>query len=87
MQHRLKSAAGATWTRVVSTELLDELFVSAHDSHAALDVCLGREALATLASDLESSRLRGDFFVYARDTSGDATRGAHLNRENPRLPT
>src|SRR5688572_11374492 len=58
MQQRLKPAAGAARARIVASELFDELLVPAHDAHAALDARLGREALAALASDLESSRGR-----------------------------
>jgi hypothetical protein len=54
MQQRLKSAAGAARTEVVSSELLDELLLAAaNGAFASLHVRLGREASSTLASVLE----------------------------------
>jgi hypothetical protein len=78
MQQRLKSAPGAAWARVVAAELLDELFVTAYYSLPALDARFGWEAFATLASDLESTRPRGGFFVYARYTSDNSPAWARI---------
>jgi hypothetical protein len=55
-QQRLKRPRGAARTGIVAAELLDELLAVTDDSMAALDAGLGREALAPLARDLESSR-------------------------------
>ena len=59
MQQFLKSAAGQAGTRVIPTQLLEELLVTADDPNAAFDACLGREALASFTCDLESTRRRG----------------------------
>ncbi len=58
MQQRLKSPPRSARTRVITTELLQEFFPSTHDAITALHMGLGREALPTLATDLESTRLR-----------------------------
>lgn len=55
MQQRLKSAPGAAGTQIVAAQLLDEFLVSADDAIPSFDARFGREALAALASDLESS--------------------------------
>jgi len=59
MQQFLKSATRETGTRIIATELLTELFVTANDARPAFDTSLGREALPPLTGDLESSRPRG----------------------------
>src|SRR5215470_6858485 len=86
MQQRLKSAPGATRTRIIATELLEQFFATAHYSFASLDPALGREALPTLASDLESSRLRGGVCSCAWHTSGLTLREAHPSHVAGRLP-
>jgi hypothetical protein len=48
--------------------------VAAHHSFSTLDARFGREAFTTFTGDLESSRLRGGLYAYARDTSMDRPR-------------
>ena len=53
-QQRLKAAAGAARARVVAAELLLQVLVAVDDTQAPLDLGLRREALASLARDLET---------------------------------
>jgi hypothetical protein len=62
MQQRLKSAARSAWARIIATEFLEQFFGAMHDAIAALDMGLGRKALPTFATDLESNWLRGALF-------------------------
>jgi hypothetical protein len=47
---------GAAWAGVVAIELLDQLLRAADDTSTAPDARLRRDALASLARDLESTR-------------------------------
>jgi hypothetical protein len=60
MQHRLKPASGAARTRVVATELLDELLVAVDDALAASDVGFAGIAFAALTRALERTTVRSD---------------------------
>jgi len=56
----LKQEARSAGARIVAPELLEQFLVAPHDAVTALDLGLGREALAALARDLESTvRLQG----------------------------
>jgi hypothetical protein len=65
MQQRLKSAAGSARARIFAPEFLDEFFAAAHNAIAAFDIGLGRKALSTFATDLESNWLRGVCGLFA----------------------
>jgi hypothetical protein len=65
MQQCLKPAAGATWARIVATELLEELFVPVHNAVSAFDPDFGREALPALARRLETNIGRGAWFCVS----------------------
>jgi hypothetical protein len=68
MQQRLKPPPGAARAWVIAAQLFQQFLGAAYHPISTLDACFGREAFATLASDLESSWLRGGS-CYARDTS------------------
>ena len=54
MQHFLNSAAGSADARIIAPEFLEELFAATHHAIVALHAALGRVALSTFATDLES---------------------------------
>ena len=56
IQQCLKQSRSATWAWIVATELLGQLFGTPYDAVSALAPRLRREALASLARDLESTR-------------------------------
>jgi hypothetical protein len=45
----LKPFASTAWTRIVASELHDQLFVAVYDPVAESDMCFGREAFPALA--------------------------------------
>jgi hypothetical protein len=47
------SRSARTW--IVAAELFDEFLIAMHEAETASDLRLGREALSTLAGDLESA--------------------------------
>jgi hypothetical protein len=53
-QQFLKAASRTARAEVVATELLDEQLVPVNDAQAALDLCLGGEAIAPFAGDFEA---------------------------------
>jgi hypothetical protein len=55
MQQRLKPVPGMAGAKVVAAELFDQLFFTADDALATLDVGFRREAPSTLAGSLEKS--------------------------------
>jgi hypothetical protein len=57
--------ARAAWARVIPAELLHELLMTTHDSIAAFDMSLRREALSPFATDLESTRIPGARSLFA----------------------
>jgi hypothetical protein len=73
MQQRLKPAAGVAGARIVATELFEKLFVPVHNAVSALDPGFGREALPTLARDLETSTGRGACLCVSWHTSVEET--------------
>lgn len=58
MQHFLKPATGAAGAGIVASQFLGQLFISVNDAHSALDLCLRREASASLAGLLVESIVR-----------------------------
>jgi hypothetical protein len=54
MQQFLKPTAGSARAWIIATELFEQFFVSMNHSAPALDLGFGREALLTLACDLET---------------------------------
>lgn len=58
-QQFLKPARGAAGAQVVATEFLDQFLIAVDDPIASLDAGFGREALAALTGDLETTSGRG----------------------------
>ena len=54
-QQRLKAASRTARAKIVAAKLLKKLFITVHDSHAALDACLRGEAPSAFATLLERS--------------------------------
>lgn len=65
MQHFLKPDTGTAGTWVVAAKFLDQFLVAMNHPVSAFDLRLGREALLTLADDLESRTGRRVFCWYA----------------------
>lgn len=65
MQQYLKPTTGSAWTWVIATELLEKLLAPVHDAVPAFDLCLGREALLTLARRLETRTGRGTWLCVS----------------------
>jgi len=69
MQQFLKPFSGTAWTRIIPTQLFDQLFVAVDDAVAALDVRFGGETLAPFAHRLKKSARRRSRLVYVWHTS------------------
>jgi hypothetical protein len=58
MQQCLKPFSGTAWTRIIPTQLFDQLFVAVYDAVATLDVRFGGETLAAFAHRFKRSARR-----------------------------
>jgi hypothetical protein len=55
MQQFLKASSGTAWTRIIATELLDQLFAAMNDLAASFHMLLRGEALPPFVHRLEKN--------------------------------
>lgn len=71
IQHCLKQPRRAARAWIIAAELLGQLLAAAHGAITAFDPRLRREALASLARDLESTRLLRQSVSWHTSCAGD----------------